>query len=143
MDSKVLARWTALADGPWRTASGGRPWRTAPGGGVRQAVRPAVRQPADGRSGRLVVGWPSAMPSAGWGGGRHAVRRSDGRPPCRPPGRVADGMPSGGRPWGCRTRPDVLRTLTWTSGRMTTLHTRSDEEERGATTHPRCARTHR
>jgi hypothetical protein len=30
-------------------------------------------------------------------------------------------MPSGGRPWGCRTRSNVLRTLTWTSGRVTTL----------------------
>jgi hypothetical protein len=133
-------------DGPWRTASGGRPvadglWRTAPGGRPRRrgppgrppgrlpAGRPpsrpadgaAVRHPADGWSGRPAVGWPSAMPSAEWGGRRHAVQQSDGRLPCRPPSRVADGMPSSGHPWGCRTRPDVLRTLTWTSGCVTTL----------------------
>jgi hypothetical protein len=86
-----------VADGPWRTALGGRPVADGPGRGVRQtvrqAVRPAVRQPADrhpdrrterpsaiqpmvGAGDQRLGGWPSAMPSAGWGGGRHAVRRT-------------------------------------------------------------------
>jgi hypothetical protein len=74
-------------DGPWRTAPSGRPRRRGPPGrppgrlpAGRQPPRPAdgatVRHPTDGRSGRLAVGWPSAMPFAGWGGGRHAVRRT-------------------------------------------------------------------
>jgi hypothetical protein len=72
------------ADGLWRTAPRGRRLADGPGGGVRQ---PADRHP-DRRTER-----PSAIqPTVGAGD-----QRLGGCPPCRPPGGVTDGMPSGGR----------------------------------------------
>jgi hypothetical protein len=62
------------ADGPWRTAS--RLWRTAPsgrpladgpGGGVRQAVRPAIRQPADRHPDRRTERPSAIQPTVGAG----------------------------------------------------------------------------
>jgi hypothetical protein len=126
------------ASRPTATPTGGRRSRLpnsmadghpAAGRPLRPSASRPTATPTGGRRGRPPSSRRSERATSGWVAVRHAVRRvgwrTACRPPCRPPcrplGRVADGMPSGGRPWGCRTRPDVLRTLTWTSGRVTTL----------------------
>jgi hypothetical protein len=94
-------RWTAKADGfRWTAIADGlqRTWQPSASVGRPWRTAPA----AGGRPPLPAIGGRSA-PSVRW-----SRRPTDG-----------------GRPWDCRTRPDVRRTRPWTSGRVTTLHLRS------------------